>query len=186
MCKSILKAIWWDILNSESYLELTFSLLNLFPGDSGNLLRGYALGRAMKSAGQNTKINSGSTINHPKNMTVGDNFLMNTQCVINAAAGLVCGDNVLLGPGVKIWTINHEFMDAEKTINQQGWSKESVSIGHDVWLAANVIVLPGSMIPDGVVIGANSVVTKKTTIEPYHLYVGNPLRKIKKREKLLD
>lgn len=181
---SILKAIWWDSLNIESYRELAFNILNVFPGDSGNLLRGYALGRVMKSAGQNTKINPGSTIFHLEKMTIGDNFLMNTQCVINAAAGLVCGDNVLVGPGVKIWSINHEFMDTEKPINQQGWSKDSVSIGNDVWLAANVMILPGSSIPDGVVIGANSLVTKTSELEPYHLYTGNPIRKIKKRHKL--
>ena len=181
MPKLLLRTLWRDSQRITSYYELAFNLLNIFPGESGDLLRGYFLKRFLKAAGQNTKIIPGSTVYHPNNMTIGDNFLMNTQCVLNAAAGLACGHNVMLGPGVKIWTINHEFMDAGTPINQQGWTRESVTIGNDVWLAANVMVLPGSTIPDGVIIGANSMVTKKSVIEPYNLYAGNPLRKIKKR-----
>ncbi|WP_300286554.1 CatB-related O-acetyltransferase [uncultured Alistipes sp.] len=55
-----------------------------------------------------------------------------------------------------------------------------LEIGHDVWIGANAIVLPGvSRIGDGAVIGAGSVVTKD--VEPYEIVVGNPARPIRKR-----
>lgn len=53
------------------------------------------------------------------------------------------------------------------------------SIGSDVWLGARATVLQGVNIGDGVVVGADSIVT--TDLEPYGIYVGSPLRMIRKR-----
>lgn len=37
----------------------------------------------------------------------------------------------------------------------------SVHIGNNVWIGDNVVILPGSYIGDGCIVGANSVVTGK-------------------------
>jgi len=53
-------------------------------------------------------------------------------------------------------------------------------IGNDVWIGANVTILPGCrVIGDGIVIGAGSVVTKD--IEPFTVVAGAPARVIRKR-----
>lgn len=62
--------------------------------------------------------------------------------------------------------------------NEHPWLQPPV-IGHDVWLAAKVIVLQGVTIGNGAVIGAGSVVTKD--IPPYAIAVGNPAKVIKYR-----
>ena len=54
---------------------------------------------------------------------------------------------------------------------------QPITIGNNVWIAANVIVLPGVSIGGGAVIGAGSVVTKD--IAPYTLVAGNPARPLK-------
>ena len=176
-----MKSWWWDVHKPECYRELLFKFLNILPGESGSLIRGHLMAKLMKSAGLNTRINAGSEIYYPGGMQVGDNFQLNTQCVIHALGGLVCGNDVLIGPGVTIWTINHEYADLTTPISKQGWNKEAVNIGDDVWLAAKVTVLPGARIPNGVIIGASSLVTKRDTLEPFCLYGGNPIRKIKHR-----
>ncbi len=67
-------------------------------------------------------------------------------------------------------------------ISQQAWVKsDKITIGNDVWLGANVIVLPESSIPDGCVVGAGAIITKHSKLQPYGVYVGNPLRLIKQR-----
>lgn len=48
-------------------------------------------------------------------------------------------------------------------------------------LGTNSVVLPGVTLSEGCVIGANSLVTKTT--EPWTIYVGNPAKAIKKRNK---
>ena len=54
-----------------------------------------------------------------------------------------------------------------------------VSIGSDVWIGANVVVLDGVKIGHGSIIGANSVVTKN--VEPYSIIGGVPAKLIRKR-----
>ncbi|NBH14511.1 antibiotic acetyltransferase [Lachnospiraceae bacterium] len=54
-----------------------------------------------------------------------------------------------------------------------------VEIGNDVWIGANVILLPGVKIGDGAVIAAGAVVTKD--VEPYAIAGGVPAKLIKHR-----
>lgn len=43
----------------------------------------------------------------------------------------------------------------------------AVTIGNDVWIGANVSILPGVIIGDGAIVSAGSVVTKD--VEPYSI-----------------
>lgn len=61
------------------------------------------------------------------------------------------------------------------------YNKDSIetSIGNDVWIGANSVILKGVKIGNGVIIGAGAVVTKD--IPPYAIAVGNPAKIIKYR-----
>ena len=62
---------------------------------------------------------------------------------------------------------------------------KGVTIGHDCWLGANVVVCPGVTIGEGCVIGAGSVVTHD--IPPMTLAVGvpcKPLRPITEKDSM--
>ena len=69
-------------------------------------------------------------------------------------------------------------------------TRGDVTIGNDVWIGINTIILSGVTIGDGAVIGAGTVVTGD--VEPYTIVSGNPMRVIRKRfpdhaiEKLLE
>lgn len=54
-----------------------------------------------------------------------------------------------------------------------------VTIGNDVWIATNAVIMSGVKIGDGAVIGAYSMVTKD--IPPYTIAAGNPAKQIRKR-----
>lgn len=56
----------------------------------------------------------------------------------------------------------------------------SIVIDDNVWIGANVTILPGIRIGKCSVIGAGSVVTKD--IEPYSIYAGIPAKKIRDLE----
>lgn len=68
---------------------------------------------------------------------------------------------------------NHPFMSCEIRDN------EPVVIGNDVWIGANVILLPGVNIGDGAVIAAGAVVTKN--VDPYAIVGGVPAKVIRYR-----
>ena len=100
------------------------------------------------------------------------------------------GNYCSFGPGFRIFRANHKmelFTTHPATYGALG-SKKSISnleqkpllIGNDVWIGANVIILPGcEKIGDGACIGAGSIVTKN--VPPYTICAGNPCTEIRKR-----
>ncbi len=53
-------------------------------------------------------------------------------------------------------------------------------IGHDAWIGAHAVILPGCQhIGIGAIVGAGSVVTRD--VEPYTIVAGNPAKPIRKR-----
>lgn len=99
-------------------------------------------------------------------------------CVIYGGTEL--GSDVLMGPGVRIITRNHNYNDLSRPINVQGERFAPVVIGDDVWIGANVVILPGVLVGSHSVIGAGSIVTK--SIPEYSIAGGNPARVIRRRE----
>jgi len=63
--------------------------------------------------------------------------------------------------------------------NADAVSKGSVTIGHDVWLGCDSIILSGVTIGTGAVVGAGAIVTKD--VPPYAIVVGNPARLVRYR-----
>ncbi len=60
------------------------------------------------------------------------------------------------------------------------WEFSPLSIGNDVWLGHNAIIMPGvSSIGDGAVVAAGAVVNKD--VPPYAVVVGNPARVVRYR-----
>jgi acetyltransferase-like isoleucine patch superfamily enzyme len=62
----------------------------------------------------------------------------------------------------------------------RGAAAKPISIGRNVWIGFDCVVLPGISIGDGSVVGARSVVTED--VAPYTLVAGNPARVIRKLE----
>ena len=110
---------------------------------------------------------------------MGDNVGFNYGCYVNGFGGLKIGNRSLIGPYSMIHTANHE-TDVNKTIQEQGWIKEPVTIGEDCWIGMGVSILPGVTIGDKVIVGAGSVVPKD--LPSYSIAVGNPCKVIKYRK----
>ena len=70
------------------------------------------------------------------------------------------GNHVNLAQGITITALNHNFSDLQKRIDEQGISTALVTIGNDIWIGANAVVLPGVTIGDHSVVAAGAVVTK--------------------------
>lgn len=115
-------------------------------------------------------------------LSIGDNVHLNHGVMINAdcGGGIRIGNDVLIGPNVVIRAADHIFMDANRTISEQGHRTGNIEIGDDVWLGANVVVLPNVSVGKGCVVGAGSVVTKN--LPAYTIAVGIPAHPIKSRE----
>lgn len=113
-----------------------------------------------------------------KNIHTGENFSANYHVTILDIAPVIIGDNVMLAPNVLITTVGHPLDPAGR--RQHLAKAQPVHIGNDVWIGANVVILPGVTIGSNVVVGAGAVVTKD--LADNGVYAGVPARLIRKLE----
>ena len=80
------------------------------------------------------------------------------------------------------WVTTYPFSDVfEKAKGFTGHpvSKGDVVIGHDVWIATDVIVLSGAQVGNGAVLATRSIIT--SDVPPYAIVAGNPARIVRYR-----
>ena len=112
-------------------------------------------------------------------LKMGNNIKVNNNVFIGASAGeIYIGNNVLIGPNTVIRSSNHSFNKID-LIRKQKHTKGVIIIEDDVWIGANVVILPNLTIKKGAVIGAGSIVTK--SIAEFDIVAGNPAKKIGER-----
>ena len=106
---------------------------------------------------------------------VGENFFANYNCTIIDVAKVKIGDNCQLAPNVAIYTAGHPVHpDSRNSLYEYGIG---VTIGDNVWIGGNTVILPGVHIGSNTVIGAGSVVTKE--IPDWVIAAGNPCKVIR-------
>ncbi len=105
----------------------------------------------------------------------GKNFFANYNCTIIDVAKVTIGDNCQFAPNVSIYTAGHPIHPVSRnSLYEYGIS---VTIGDNVWIGGNTVILPGVHIGSNTVIGAGSVVSKD--IPDWTVAAGNPCRVIK-------
>lgn len=128
-------------------------------------------------------IDSGFQCVFGKNIRFHGMAMINYNCTFLDSNFIDIGHCALIGPNCNIICTNHALNREERLKGL--FCDKPVTIGENVWLGANVTVLPGVTIGKDAVI-AGSVVTKD--IPGNVIAVGNPcrvLRKISDSDKLL-
>jgi lipopolysaccharide O-acetyltransferase len=114
---------------------------------------------------------------------IGNHVRISHGTHIGATNYVEIGDHVLMGSKVVVVDHNHGQYSTDPTSLEIPPSLRplgrdaKVVIGANVWLCDGVAVLPGSIIGEGSVIAANSVVNG--TIPPFTIAVGSPARVVK-------
>jgi acetyltransferase-like isoleucine patch superfamily enzyme len=102
---------------------------------------------------------------------------LNFGCYIDGSGGVLIGERTIFGPNVVVVSSQHRVTDAP--FRDSGKTFGEVTIGQDVWVGANAVVLAGVTIGDGAVVGAGAVVTKDVAART--IVVGNPARFLRAR-----
>lgn len=140
----------------------------------GVRLRAWLLPSFLLRMGRDTVIQQGMRLVTPEKISIGSHCNFGQGVFLTGGGGIRIGDWVGLGPDAKIWSVNHRFDNPDVPWLSQGWEKKEVVIEDDVWLGANVFVMPGVTIGRGAIVSAGSVVTK--SVPPYAIVAGNPGR----------
>lgn len=131
------------------------------------------------------------TLNYGGKIKIGDHSFVGPGSRIWSGESVTIGSNVLISHNVNIidtdsHEINHlERAEGYKNLFIKGYPKEkgsiktgTIVIGDYAWISFNATILKGTVIGEGAIIGANSVVIED--IPPFTLAIGNPARVIKK------
>lgn len=118
---------------------------------------------------------------------IGERFSGSDGVHIACAFDVIIGDDVLVGSKVHITDHNHGLYQGKDSVSSpfdppatRPLYGAPVRIGNRVFLADGVVVLPGSEIGNGAIVGANSVVRGR--LAPDTIYAGAPAKPVKRFE----
>ena len=144
----------------------------------------YSYKNRFYSAGSNVIFDILTSTFSFHSISLGDNVYIGPNAYFSSSHGkIIISDNVMFGPGVKILGGNHKFSKDLPMFFQDKNEDDydgTIIIENDVWIGANVIILPNVKIGEGCIVGAGSVVTKD--LSKFSIYAGNPCKFLKKRE----
>jgi acetyltransferase-like isoleucine patch superfamily enzyme len=138
-------------------LGLIFTLSRLIPGRPGNgiksCLQRWFLARLSIKVGARSQVSPGFFVFQRGNFSCGTNCRLGYDFSVWNHSAFLVGDNLLASHGFKAICGTHK-TDHERT-NISG----PISIGNNVWIGANVLIVGPCTIGDNCIIGANSFVT---------------------------
>lgn len=156
------------------YYQFCIDIVACMPTILGDKLRWLHLKIFSISIGKNFIAHSRVFFFCPQNLFIGDNVSFSTNSIVNASSKLTIKDNVMIGPNCNIMTANHGFADKNIPMRDQESTTNELIINEDVWIGNGCVISSGAReveIAKGVVIAANSVVTKSIDV-PYSIWGG--------------
>ncbi len=116
---------------------------------------------------------------HIGKLEVGKDSTINFGCYLDNRRGINIGDNVGIAHNTKIYTLGHNI--DSPYFETKG---APVVIENDVFVFANVLIMPGDTIHRGAIVLPGSVVTKD--VEEFAVVGGNPAKYIRERNKDIE
>lgn len=113
-------------------------------------------------------------------LEIGDNVGIAQNCFIQVRGKITIGNNVIFGPGVYIFSENHNFDNPDLPVIAQGETRKGVVIEDGVWIGARSVILDGVKIGKNSIIAAGSIVNRD--VLPYSIVGGVPAKVIKNRK----
>ena len=92
-------------------------------------------------------------------------------CFISVGSQMICGSELFQGAGLIGPLIPEEYVDQQDL--------RPITLERFSGACANSVIMPGVVLAQGSVLGANSLL--KTSTEPWTIYAGNPARPVKSR-----
>jgi len=119
-------------------------------------------------------------LSNESELTIGRSCTLSYGVVISCMVKIQIGNFVQIGEYSSIRDTTHSHLDLKIPMKKQKDVSKEITIGNDVWIGKACLTMPGTIIEDGVIVGANSLI--KGRLVKNGIYAGNPVRLIKLRE----
>jgi maltose O-acetyltransferase len=126
--------------------------------------------------GKDTFVSMGTYFNSGE-VQIGNNVVIGYCCYISG--DVTIRDNVGISSFCHIQSSTHDPNSPEFKC----YSKK-IEICENVWIGVRSVVLPGVIMAEGSILGAQSILTKNT--QPYTIWAGSPAKKISDRSRNLN
>lgn len=139
----------------------------------------FSISNKFKSIGEKVDIHYTVEIRNPEGIEIGSNLNINHGCELYGGGGISIGSGTMIAYNSLIFSDYRDYRGVLPLKDPSRLSKRIkrfVRIGNDVWVGANVIILPGVEIADHAVVAAGSVVTK--SVKEWEIVAGNPAKSI--------
>ena len=122
-------------------------------------------------------------------LKTGNNIQICSHAVLSGGKEhtITLGDWCFIGYGSKLFCASEDYSGDYGPVNDY-WGQNKIFRGDIIFnnfsgIASDVIVMPKVNLPEGCLIGAKSFVYTKNNITPWSIWLGNPLKKHKRRNK---
>ena len=119
---------------------------------------------------------------HEGTLRVGDKVVLGRDNTVNCYLDVEIGDATIVADWVYVCDFDHVYEDVTVPIKDQGIVKSPVRIGPDCWVGTKATVLRGSMVGEGCVLAAHTVV--RGDVPPYSIVGGVPGKVLKDRREV--
>ncbi|SPF50174.1 putative acetyltransferase, trimeric LpxA-like domain [Syntrophobacter sp. SbD1] len=130
--------------------------------------------------GCRVKLLKGVWVDRFEGLVIGDDVSISKDVIILAVGGVEIGDRSMIGPGSKLISAGHLIPEGRGPMRFSGGFLKKITIEKDVWIGAQVVILPGIKIGEGAIIAAGAVVTKD--VPPFAIVGGVPAGMIRMRD----
>lgn len=113
-------------------------------------------------------------IEQPWNLTIGENSFVGDHAILYCLGPVTIGKNVSVSQYAHLCAGSHDYRRPDLPL-----LRPPVTIGDDVWIAADAFIGPGVTVGRGAVIGARASVFKD--LEGGRVYGGEPARALRER-----
>lgn len=139
-------------------------------------------GLAHLEIGRDVWIGRGTAIRcHEGFLRIGDGVVFGGRDTVNCFLHVEIGDHCIFADEVYLGDFDHRTEDLDTPIQQQGIVKSPVRLRSDCWLGTKAVILRGTTLGEGSVVGASAVVRGR--FEARSVIVGNPARVARTRTK---
>jgi acetyltransferase-like isoleucine patch superfamily enzyme len=115
-------------------------------------------------------------------LVIGNNVGIAQNCFIQVRGKVIIGNNVIIGPGVSVFSENHNFENPDLPVSVQGETRKGVVINDGVWIGTRAVILDGVTVGMNSIIAAGSIVNRD--VPPYSIVGGVPAKVIKSRKSM--